>query len=66
MVVSVAGSISEYFSCLNEILPNQWALGSKGFIVSNGGIAVMIGLYQKILERIISIDLLKDEIVIII
>jgi len=54
MVANIAGSISEYFRCLNEILSKQWELGSKGFIVSNGGIAVMIGLYQKILERIIS------------
>lgn len=52
-VKNVSHSLSDFFYCLNEILPDNWMLGQKGFVLSNGGISVMIGLYQKILERTI-------------
>lgn len=51
---NVVDSLSNYFRFLKELLPSLWELGPKGFIISNGGISVMIGLYQKILERAVS------------
>ena len=52
----VSESISDFFYCLNNVLGNNWDLGQKGFVLSNGGISVMIGLFQKILERTIEKD----------
>ena len=51
---NVVDSLSNYFLFLKELLLSLWELGPKGFIITNGGISVMIGLYQKILERSIS------------
>ncbi|MCK4781417.1 DGQHR domain-containing protein [Candidatus Parcubacteria bacterium] len=43
---------SKYFSVLKNTFPDNWELASKGFILTNGGISVMIGLFEKILSRI--------------
>jgi len=51
---NISGSLSDYFFYLKNLLPGLWELGPKGLIITNGGISVMIGLYQKILERSIS------------
>lgn len=48
----VSGSLSRFFNVLRENFPHNWQLADKGFILTNGGIAVMIGLFEKILSRI--------------
>lgn len=45
-------SLLNYFDTLKSSFPNNWELKSKGFILTNGGISVMIGLFEKILSRI--------------
>ena len=47
-----AASLAEFFDCTRELFSPNWNLGSVGFILTNGGIAVMIGLYEKILSRV--------------
>jgi DNA sulfur modification protein DndB len=44
-------SLSNYFNVLKTNFPTNWGLKSKGFILTNGGISVMIGLFEKILSR---------------
>ena len=51
-VKKVGISLSDYFWVLKTKFPNSWYLESKGFILTNGGISVMIGLFEKILSRI--------------
>jgi len=50
-VKGVALSLSSYFDVLKNICPNNWRLKSGGFILTNVGISVMIGLFEKILSR---------------
>jgi hypothetical protein len=47
----VSTSLINYFRVLEQEFPNNWRLRAKGFILSNGGIAVMIRLFEKILSR---------------
>ena len=51
-VRKIGVSLSSYFNILRFNFPNNWELKSKGFILTNGGISVMIGLFEKILSRI--------------
>ena len=51
-VKKIALSLSNYFNILKINFPINWSLTSKGFILTNGGISVMIGLFEKILSRI--------------
>lgn len=51
-VKKVGLSLSKYFDVLRTHFSNNWNLKSKGFILTNGGISVMIGLFEKILSRI--------------
>ena len=62
-ILNVAKALSKFFKILSEEFPINWKLGSKGFILTNGGISVMIGLYEKILSRIIQKEkrLPRDE-----
>lgn len=55
-VKKVGSSLSKYFDVLEMVFPNNWELKSKGFILTNGGISVMIGLFEKILSRIMQKD----------
>ncbi|OYD16500.1 hypothetical protein CH333_03265 [candidate division WOR-3 bacterium JGI_Cruoil_03_44_89] len=55
-VKKVGSSLSKYFDILKINFPNNWHLKSKGFILTNGGISVMIGLFEKILSRIMQKD----------
>lgn len=51
-VKKVGFSLSKYFDVLKANFLNNWELESKGFILTNGGIAVFIGLFEKILSRV--------------
>jgi len=51
-VKKIGISLLNYFDILRSNFPNNWELKSKGFILTNGGISVMIGLFEKILSRI--------------
>lgn len=51
-VTKVASALSEYFEIFKRNFPNNWNLQSKGFVLTNGGISVIIGLFEKILSRI--------------
>ena len=51
-IKGVSKSLAIYFEVLNSEFKNNWSLQSEGFILNNGGIAVMIYLYEKILSRI--------------
>lgn len=48
----VGSSLSKYFDVLKTNFPTNWELKSKGFILTNGGIGVVIGLFEKILSRV--------------
>jgi len=51
-VERVGSSLSKYFDTLKTNFPNNWGLKSKGFILTNSGIGVAIGLFEKILSRV--------------
>ena len=51
-VEKVGSSLSKYFDVLKTNFPNNWELKSKGFILTNSGIGVVIGLFEKILSRV--------------
>ena len=44
--------LSRYFSILEQVFSGNWGLGSKGFILTNGGISVMVGLFEKVLSKV--------------
>lgn len=48
----VSKSLATYFEVLSSEFKTNWSMRSQGFILSNGGIAVMIYLYEKILSRV--------------
>ena len=51
--IKIAWSLISYLLISKEIFPKNWNLASNnGFILSNGGMAVMIALYERILSRI--------------
>ncbi len=50
-VKKVEQNLLKYFKVLETNFPNNWNLKSKGFILTNGGISVMIGLFEKILSH---------------
>lgn len=51
-IKNVASSLVHYFAVLKIEFPSNWDLGSKGFVLTNGGISVMIGLFEKIITRV--------------
>ncbi|MFH1376959.1 MAG: DGQHR domain-containing protein, partial [Candidatus Woesearchaeota archaeon] len=51
-VKNLGNSLSDYFEIMKLNFPNNWDFEAKGFILTNGGIAVMIGLFEKIVSRI--------------
>lgn len=53
---NMKNSLIEYFEILKSVFHTNWGYGSKGFVLSNGGIAVMIGLYEKIMARVMEKD----------
>jgi DNA sulfur modification protein DndB len=53
---NINDSMIDYFKTLESSFHTNWEYGAKGFILSNGGIAVMIGLYEKIIARIMEKD----------
>jgi len=52
IVKNLSKSLNEYFEVVQTELKLNWDLGNKGFVLTNGGISVMIGLVEKIIERI--------------
>lgn len=40
-----------YFECLKKVLPEDWSLGDKGFILTDGAFGVTIKIFDKILDR---------------
>jgi len=52
IVKKLSKSLSEYFEVLQVNLKTNWDLGKDGFILTNGGIGVFIGLFEKISERV--------------
>ncbi len=58
LVKNASKHLKRYFYIVKEVMKENWDLGNKGFVVSNGGISVIIILY----ERILSIeDRIPDE-----
>jgi len=51
-VKKVGSSLSKYFDVVKTNYPNNWELKSKGFMLTNSGIGVVTGLFEKILSRI--------------
>jgi len=51
-IKNVRDSIQLYFDCLKNTFNKNYQLKSKGYIFTNSGISVMIGLYERILSRV--------------
>jgi DNA sulfur modification protein DndB len=50
-VKKVSDGLNEYFGCVQNKLKEDWNKESKGFVLSNAGIAIMIGLLERIIWR---------------
>lgn len=51
-IKKVGYSLILFFKTLHKLFVNNWSKGSKGFILTNGGISVLLGIFEKILSRI--------------
>jgi len=51
-VIKVKNALEVYLDCLKKIFKNNYSLMNKGYVFTNSGISVMLGLYEKILTRI--------------
>ena len=52
LINNVSKSLEEYFDVLYDEFKDNWTLKEKGFILSNGGLPVMLYLYEKIVSRV--------------
>lgn len=50
-VKKVSDGLNEFFVCVKNKLKEDWDKGSKGFVLSNAGIAIMISLLERIIWR---------------
>lgn len=50
-VASLYKGLNEYFECLSNKFTDDWKRDNKGFILSNSGNAIMIGLFEKIVRK---------------
>lgn len=48
----LAEGLKEFFSCVERRMPDDWKRGSKGFCLSNYGIAILIGLFELIVRAL--------------
>jgi DNA sulfur modification protein DndB len=51
MVSKLSKGLSDYFTCVKEVLNEDWKLANKGFVLDDGGNSVMIRLFEKIVSR---------------
>lgn len=45
-------SLEGFLITCKKIFPHNWELKKEGFVLTNGGIAVLLGLFEKIIVRI--------------
>lgn len=50
-VIALYKGFDEYFEHLSNKFSDDWKRGNKGFILSNSGISIMIGLFEKIVRK---------------
>lgn len=50
LVKNASKNLRRYFCVVKEVMKDNWDLGNKGFVVSNGGISVMTILYERMLS----------------
>jgi len=55
-VKNISDNLNIYFEVIKKLLPDNWKLGNKGFVLTNGGIRVLQRIYERILSRIIQIS----------
>lgn len=54
-------SLELYFATIKEIFSKNWELKKNGFIMTNGGIAIFIGLYERIISRSFMTNVVPDS-----
>lgn len=54
IVRSLSSALSDYFSCVQNLMPEDWKLQNKGFVLADGGNAIMIRLFEKIISRCVT------------
>ena len=47
----LASGIGDFLSCVKNKMGDEWNRGSKGFVLSNSGMAIIIGLFELIVSR---------------
>lgn len=48
---NVVSALNEYLASIENTFQEDWKLGKKGFILTDGGISVFIYLFEKIISR---------------
>ena len=51
IVKNLSTSLTKYFSCVQKLMPEDWKLDNKGFVLDDGGNSVMIRLFEKVVSR---------------
>lgn len=54
VVSNLSTNLSKYFCYVEKLWPEDWKLGSKGFVLDDGGNAVMVRLFEKIVSRCVT------------
>lgn len=52
LVKKLGQGLSEYLTVVSTVLRNDWALGKDGFVLTDGGLSVMVRFFEKIVARV--------------
>jgi len=53
LVKKLSESLNSYLECVKNKLRDNWDRGNKGFVLANAGNAVMVGLFEKIVRKVV-------------
>jgi DNA sulfur modification protein DndB len=60
-VKNLHNALSNYFTCVQKLMPEDWRLENKGFVLDDGGNSVMIRLFEKIINRCVMKGTIPNE-----
>lgn len=53
LISNLSRGLNEYLMVVEETFPEDWKLKNKGFVLSKGGLSVMIAYFEKIVSRMV-------------
>jgi DNA sulfur modification protein DndB len=61
LIKNLHSGLSIYFKCVEDVFSDNWKLEEKGFVLTDGGIAVVIRIFEKIVSRNVAKGKPTDE-----